>query len=734
MSQSKFCLGIVLVATVLAMPAACWAQTADEIEEARLLGLKYIQSEQQEDGSWIYEGHSVGITALCALALIENGVPVSDLTIERAHRYVVRNHDEQRNTYDLALSILLIDRIGDREDRDAVRTLACRLICGQNTEGGWSYTNPKVPSSLLTNKNDRPDPPEGTGDNSCTQFAVLGLWVASRWGVDIEETMVNVDQRFTDTQEEDGGWPYNHGVEEAASGSSMTFAGLFCLTVARATELREEQARTQSAGNAGNDDSSEGDSLITDPVFSHGLERAGQFAGGIGNGSPRYFLWSVERLGVLLGLEQFGTTDWFTRGAAALIATQGEDGSWEHGTWGKLSDTSFAILFLRRANLGSDISRLLEGEPDEAFQIISQEEEPRFRTLVEALAAAADGDVIHVEGDGPFEMPHIDLDQSVRIVAGAGYEPVFIYEIGYDADGRRSRPEEDREARHMIRTRAGTLEMEGLLLQFDPPNLGRAITDWSTIRVEGGNLRLLNCRISESNGAGAAGIYITQPGEVFLRNCICVGGRAAVEILTTGLHQVTIENSIVFATHAFHVFNGAAGTDAKLELTLQRCAIHGEEIFFFPRLTNPVDIVCNGCALKAQFLGSQMLREPNGHEGLTWTGSNNLYEVTQWVGAARTINTRVTDAASWSRFWGGTDADGLERIISFSGRRNLGGFTHGIRGQDFEFPSDSNIYAYRRRLGIEPLITGPGEGYARYRESFDYRTWEDPDLEVAAAE
>jgi hypothetical protein len=328
-------------------------------------------------------------------------------------------------------------------------------------------------------------------------------------------------------------------------------------------------------------------------------------------------------------------------------------------------------------------------------------------------------------------MPHLEVDQDVSIIAAAGYEPVFIYEIGYDADGRRSRPEEDREARHMIRVRAGTLEIEGLLIQMDPPNLGRAITDWSAIRVEGGNLRALNCRISESNEGGSAGVYLTQPGEVLLRNCISVGGRAAIEILTTGPQQVTIENCILFGNHAIHVFNGAAGAEPRLALRLDRCAVHAEEIFFFPRLTNPVDIICNGCALKGEFLGSQMLREASGHEGLTWTGENNLYEVVQWIGAARTINTRVTDAASFSRFWGGTDTEGEDRIIPYAGRRNLGGFTHGIRGQDFEFPSTSNIYAMRRRTGIDSLIAGPGEGYSRFRESFDYRSWEDPGSEMA---
>ena len=210
--------------------------------------------------------------------------------------------------------------------------MAARLIAGQNVEGGWSYTCPLVNAIVLTNSAEMPEPPEGAGDNSCTQFAVLGLWISSRWGVNIDDTMLRVGERFTDQQMEDGGWAYNYAAENAASGNSMTFAGLFCLTVAKATELRKMQERERTDAESGTEriDNTSGEPLETDPVFARGLEKAGGFAAGISAGQARYFLWSVERLGVLLELETIGTTDWFEKGSNALSSSR--SGRTGHGS------------------------------------------------------------------------------------------------------------------------------------------------------------------------------------------------------------------------------------------------------------------------------------------------------------------------------------------------------------------------------------------------------------------
>ena len=106
------------------------------------------------------------------------------------------------------MSILFLSRVGDRDNRSKIRDLAARLIAGQNEEGGWGYTCPLVSAGILSNPETRPKLQAGVGDNSCTQFAVLGLWVSSRWGVDITDTMSLVGNRFIETQREDGGWPY----------------------------------------------------------------------------------------------------------------------------------------------------------------------------------------------------------------------------------------------------------------------------------------------------------------------------------------------------------------------------------------------------------------------------------------------------------------------------------------------------------------------------------------------
>src|SRR5262249_37189317 len=64
------------------------------------------------------------------------------------------------------------------------------------------------------------------GDNSNTQFAGLGLWVARRHGVPVENALARVETRFRKTQRVNGGWGYVPGMEAT---STMTCAGLLGL-------------------------------------------------------------------------------------------------------------------------------------------------------------------------------------------------------------------------------------------------------------------------------------------------------------------------------------------------------------------------------------------------------------------------------------------------------------------------------------------------------------------------
>jgi hypothetical protein len=64
-----------------------------------------------------------------------------------------------------------------------------------------------------------------------------------------------------------------------------------------------------------------------------------------------YHLYSLERVGVLYGIKTLGGHDWYAEGAMVLLRDQHEDGGWS--SWAELPvvDTSFALLFLKKATL-----------------------------------------------------------------------------------------------------------------------------------------------------------------------------------------------------------------------------------------------------------------------------------------------------------------------------------------------------------------------------------------------
>jgi hypothetical protein len=69
-----------------------------------------------------------------------------------------------------------------------------------------------------------------------------------------------------------------------------------------------------------------------------------------------YFLWSMERVGVIYGVDKIGNFDWYDLGADELVATQLASGAWGKGNRASIVDTSFALLFLSRSNLVRDLS------------------------------------------------------------------------------------------------------------------------------------------------------------------------------------------------------------------------------------------------------------------------------------------------------------------------------------------------------------------------------------------
>lgn len=731
-----------LACFVVLLMAACGARSAcaatdAEIEQARLKGVEFIKGQQGSDGGWEFANYKTGITALCTLALIENGVPITDPVVDKGYRFVKKQVSEVKNTYEVALSILLMARVGDRQDKPHIRTLGARLLAGQNRGGGWGYSCPLVDTTALSDLK-KLDRQSGFGDNSCTQFGVLGLWVASRYGVPIDDAMNEVAARFLDGQNEDGGWSYqppNADKVEAnntLTRNTMTCAGLFSLTVARASRIRQMQKDKTTTGG---EEKGEKATLLADPVYSKGFDKVGQFAAGINNGSSKYFLWSVERLGVLLGLQTLGRADWFAKGAEALVKTQRPDGSWSEGKEAP-SDASFAILFLRKANLGSDISRLLDGAPEKQFSIPSRPDAPRFDTFTDALKAAQAGEIIRVDGNGPFKLSHEVLDRDLTIQAGFGYDPVFEFQIGIDPKGLRYRPERDAEARHMLKVAAGTVTLEGLKLQMDPPVSSTPIP-WKAVSVTGGALRMLNCTVSEANKRGTTGVIVECPGQSFFRNCLFVGGKSAVEVVAAGKQEVVFENCILYSNACATVSNNPAAKDpADVDVRWYGCCLQGAEAIACTGLKGRLGVESLNGLFRCDALSLGFLPTATTKDGRSWSGRNNVYNLTGWFGVGGKRVATITDLKSHAKFWNDSDKDAGNKTIAWINPRKIGQYSHGMNPQDWDLADKSELALSLTRYGITANTVGSGEGYSRYREDIRYNEWKkgvsQPELAAAA--
>src|SRR5205823_6260190 len=85
-----------------------------------------------------------------------------------------------------------------------------------------------------------------------------------------------------------------------------------------------------------------------------------------------YFLWSLERTCMVYGLAKIGDIDWHDWGAKYLLSAQRLNGSWQ-GNSGHYSnevvDTAFGLMFMCRANLVRDLSKIIERSMDNSKKV-----------------------------------------------------------------------------------------------------------------------------------------------------------------------------------------------------------------------------------------------------------------------------------------------------------------------------------------------------------------------------
>jgi len=91
-----------------------------------------------------HDAHRLGYAALGGLTLLECQVPKSDPVVRQAADIARKLAPTNDMTYEIALTIFFLDRLGESRDRDLIRTLGARLVAGQDAGGGFTYSCPPL--------------------------------------------------------------------------------------------------------------------------------------------------------------------------------------------------------------------------------------------------------------------------------------------------------------------------------------------------------------------------------------------------------------------------------------------------------------------------------------------------------------------------------------------------------------------------------------------------------------
>lgn len=337
-------------------------------------GVELLFRRQNGDGSWPGEGaqltsQRLGVTALMTLACLMGGASGDDPRIGRAFGYMRTLKVEK--TYSVGVLLMALHaRYAGVEDAftqdgtDAYGNPVKKDPCiTRMTESDRTWMEEGVAYLLKHQHGGSWRYPEDGTDLSNTQYALLGLWAAARCGAKVpmeawtsalewllgaqERTGPEVKLRTTEARgdyrvvvtEDARARGFRYRPEDPLTGA-MTTAGLAGLAICQ-DELWSSRRFTAEQRNRTRKGVRDALAWLQDAFDV--TRNPGQPQGGW----HFYYLYGLERAGILARTRFIGTRDWYLEGASYLLAQQRSDGGWqaEH----ILLDTAFAVLFLKRA-------------------------------------------------------------------------------------------------------------------------------------------------------------------------------------------------------------------------------------------------------------------------------------------------------------------------------------------------------------------------------------------------
>ncbi len=294
-------------------------------------GADYLLASQLLDGSWgeHQSAYRNGQTALSVYALLKSGLPPEHPAVLKALAWL--RLEPPTRTYSLACQMMAVAATGREEYLPWMEEMLADLLSWRDRSTKvWAY-------------------PHGHPDLSNTQYAALGLRAAAELGLEIPERVwLELAEAVLGFQERPPpgasrgiplGFAYHREPPKLATGS-MTTAGVGTLRIVR-DALGESMPDSLALGvDRAMDQGVRWLAEHWDPATNPG--RSGMIY-------LYYYLYGVERVGSLLGLDHLGDADWYEDGAALILGAQADDGHWSASGYWPETNTAFALLFLRRA-------------------------------------------------------------------------------------------------------------------------------------------------------------------------------------------------------------------------------------------------------------------------------------------------------------------------------------------------------------------------------------------------
>lgn len=325
---------------------------------------KELEHQRKDRGNRDFTGEQ----ALMMLALVHSEYHKKEPKFDATVRSFLANADPiSLGTYAAGVYLMIAEHFGDAMYLPRVRVATRYLIESQGKGGTWGYAGNRDSKLFQEPQPDLSEPlsiiggrptegpgsdeavmtrvskPEAgeDGDNSVTQYAVLGLHSAARMGLKIPpELWKKTYDAVKAWQQPDGGFGYHGGY----SYGSMTCAGIGTLTLCR-HHMGEKEPGADEVIERGIGWLDVKFSITENPGYNDNW--------------LYYYLYGMERVGRILDTEYIGDNEWYPFGARMLISKQLDDGSWMH-TGNEAHPplpTSFALLFLTRATPNLTIAK-----------------------------------------------------------------------------------------------------------------------------------------------------------------------------------------------------------------------------------------------------------------------------------------------------------------------------------------------------------------------------------------